>query len=44
VVLSRSVANAVPAFSNEILENVQRDVIESLDELSSQAPASRRKG
>ncbi len=44
VVLSRSVANAVPAFSNEILENVQRDVIESLDELSSQAPASRRQG
>jgi TetR/AcrR family transcriptional regulator, transcriptional repressor for nem operon len=42
VVLSRSVANAVPAFSNEILENVQRDVIESFDELSSQAPASRR--
>jgi Bacterial regulatory proteins, tetR family len=35
LVLSRSVAQAAPAFSNEILENVQRDVTASLNLLSS---------
>jgi TetR/AcrR family transcriptional repressor of nem operon len=38
LVLSRSVAQAAPAFSNEILENVQRDILASIDERSSQAP------
>src|SRR6267142_7019792 len=37
LVLSRSVAQIAPALSNEILENVQRDVLASLDERSSQA-------
>jgi TetR/AcrR family transcriptional regulator, transcriptional repressor for nem operon len=35
LVLSRSVAQAAPALSNEILENVQRDVTASLNLLSS---------
>jgi hypothetical protein len=35
LVLSRSVAQAAPALSNEILENVQRDITASLDLLSS---------
>lgn len=35
LVLSRSVAQAAPAISNEILENVQRDVTASLNLLSS---------
>src|SRR5580704_17605911 len=35
LVLSRSVAQAAPAFSNEILQNVQRDIAASLDLLSS---------
>src|SRR5216684_1613830 len=35
LVLSRSVAQAAPAFSNEILENVQRDLTASLNLLSS---------
>jgi TetR/AcrR family transcriptional repressor of nem operon len=43
LVLSRSVVGAAPAFSNEILESAQRDIIQSLDELSSQASASRRR-
>jgi TetR/AcrR family transcriptional repressor of nem operon len=43
LVLSRSVAQAAPALSNEILENVQRHVLTSLDEGSSQAPKPRKK-
>jgi TetR/AcrR family transcriptional repressor of nem operon len=35
LVLSRSVAQAAPALSNEILENIQQDVIASLNLLSS---------
>jgi TetR/AcrR family transcriptional repressor of nem operon len=35
LVMSRSVAKAAPAFANEILENVQRDVTASLNLLSS---------
>jgi TetR/AcrR family transcriptional repressor of nem operon len=35
LVLSRSVAQAAPALSNEILENVQRDVLASLNDRSS---------
>jgi TetR/AcrR family transcriptional repressor of nem operon len=31
LVLSRSVAQTAPTFSNEILENAQRDIIASLD-------------
>jgi TetR/AcrR family transcriptional repressor of nem operon len=38
LVLSRSVAQAAPALSNEILENVQRDVLASLNDRSSQPP------
>ena len=38
LVLSRSVAQAAPALSNEILENVQRDVLASLNDPSSQSP------
>ena len=38
LVLSRSVAQAAPALSNEILENVQRDVLASLNDRSSQFP------
>jgi TetR/AcrR family transcriptional regulator, transcriptional repressor for nem operon len=37
LVLSRSVAQAASALSNEILENVRRHVLVSLDERSSQA-------
>src|ERR1700726_3149046 len=43
LVLSRSVAQAAPALSNEILENVHRHVRASLDERSSQAPNPRKK-
>jgi TetR/AcrR family transcriptional repressor of nem operon len=43
LVLSRSVAQAAPAFSNEILENVHRHVRASLDESSSHAPRPRKK-
>jgi TetR/AcrR family transcriptional regulator, transcriptional repressor for nem operon len=43
LVLSRSVAQAAPVLSNEILENVQRHVLASIDERSSQAPNPRRK-
>jgi TetR/AcrR family transcriptional repressor of nem operon len=35
LVLSRSVAQAAPRLSNEILENAQRDVLASLNLLSS---------
>jgi len=43
LVLSRSVAQAAPAFSNEILENARRHVLASIDERSSQAPKLRTK-
>jgi TetR/AcrR family transcriptional repressor of nem operon len=43
LVLSRSVSQAAPALSNEILENTRRDVLASLDQHSTQAPAPRRK-
>jgi TetR/AcrR family transcriptional repressor of nem operon len=43
LVLSRSVAQAAPALSNEILENVKRDVLASLNERSSDAPKPRKK-
>jgi TetR/AcrR family transcriptional repressor of nem operon len=43
LVLSRSVAQAAPALSNEILENVQRDVLAAIDAGSSQAPKPRKK-
>jgi TetR/AcrR family transcriptional repressor of nem operon len=43
LVLSRSVAQAAPALSNEILQNVQRDVLASIDERTSQAPKPRKK-
>src|SRR3984893_13786248 len=43
LVLSRSVAQATPALSTEILENVERDVLASLDERSSQASRLRKK-
>jgi TetR/AcrR family transcriptional repressor of nem operon len=43
LVLSRSVAQAAPALSNEILENVQRDVLASLNDGSSQPPKLRKK-
>jgi TetR/AcrR family transcriptional repressor of nem operon len=43
LVLSRSVAQAAPALSNEILENARRDVLASLDERSSQASKPRKK-
>jgi TetR/AcrR family transcriptional repressor of nem operon len=38
LVLSRSVAEVAPALSNEILQNVQRDVLASLNDRSSQSP------
>jgi TetR/AcrR family transcriptional repressor of nem operon len=38
LLLSRSVAQAAPALSNEILENVLRDVLASLNDRSSQSP------
>ncbi|HXO68901.1 MAG TPA: TetR/AcrR family transcriptional regulator [Bradyrhizobium sp.] len=43
LVLSRSVAQATPALSNEILENVKRDVLASLDESSRHAAKQRKK-
>jgi TetR/AcrR family transcriptional repressor of nem operon len=43
LLLSRSVAQGAPALSNEILENVQRDVLASLDECSSETPKPRKK-
>ena len=41
LVLSRSVAQAAPALSNEILENVYRHVLASLNERLSQAPTAK---
>jgi TetR/AcrR family transcriptional regulator, transcriptional repressor for nem operon len=43
LVLSRSVAQAAPALSNEILDNVHRHILASLDERLSQAPKPRKK-
>ena len=42
LVLSRSVAQATPALSNEILENVRRDVLASLDQGSGGAAKPRK--
>src|ERR1700727_535175 len=41
LVLSRSVAQATPALSNEILENVRRDILAAIGQGSSQAPGAR---
>jgi TetR/AcrR family transcriptional repressor of nem operon len=43
LVLSRSVAKATPALSNEILESVQRHALASTDERSTQPPNPRKK-
>ena len=43
LVLSRSVAQAAPALSNEILDNVHRQLLASLDERLSQAPKPPKK-
>ena len=43
LLLSRSVAQSTPTLSNEILENVQRDVFASLGRDTSQAPKPRKK-
>lgn len=43
LVLSRSVAQAAPALSNEILENVQRDILASIEQGSNEAPSPRKK-
>jgi TetR/AcrR family transcriptional repressor of nem operon len=43
LVLSRSVAKATPALSNEILESVQRHALASIDERSTQPPNPRKK-
>jgi len=43
LVLSRSVAQAAPSLSNEILENAQRDAFASIDKHLNQAPKSRKK-
>ncbi len=43
LVLARSVAQAAPALSNEILENAQRDVLASIDGRSSQVSKPRKK-
>jgi TetR/AcrR family transcriptional repressor of nem operon len=43
LILSRSVAQAAPAFSNEILDNARRDVLASLDERASQRSKPRKK-
>jgi TetR/AcrR family transcriptional repressor of nem operon len=43
LVLSRSVAQTAPAFSNEILENVQRDVLASINDRSSRSPKLSKK-
>jgi TetR/AcrR family transcriptional regulator, transcriptional repressor for nem operon len=42
LILSRSVARAAPALSNEILETVQRDVLASLNDRSSQSAKLRK--
>ncbi|MDB5580248.1 MAG: Transcriptional regulator, TetR family [Bradyrhizobium sp.] len=43
LVLSRSVAQAAPALSDEILDNARRDILASLDERSSQTSKARKK-
>ena len=43
LVLSRSVAQVAPALSNEILENVHRDVLASLNDRSIQSPKLHKK-
>jgi TetR/AcrR family transcriptional repressor of nem operon len=43
LILSRSVAQTAPAFSDEILKNAQRDIIASLDQHSNRSPLKRRK-
>ena len=43
LVLSRSVAQAAPELSHEILENAKRDVLASLDERSRQVPKPQKK-
>src|SRR5260370_21851160 len=43
LVLSRSVAQAAPALSNESLENVQRDVLASIEKPTSQPSNPRSK-
>jgi len=43
LVLSRSVAKATPALSNEILESVQRHALASIDKRSTQLPNPRKK-
>jgi TetR/AcrR family transcriptional repressor of nem operon len=43
LLLSRSVAQAAPALSNEILENVQRDVLAALEEGSNLTAKTRKK-
>ena len=43
LVLSRSVAQAAPALSNEILENVQRDILASIEQGLNEAPSPRKK-
>jgi TetR/AcrR family transcriptional repressor of nem operon len=43
LVLSRSVAQAAPAFANEILQNVRQDIASSLDLLSSRTSNKRKK-
>ena len=42
LVLSRSVAQAAPELSNEILENAERDVLASFDQGSNQATKTRK--
>ena len=43
LVLSRSVAQVAPALSNEILQNVHRDVLASLNDRSIQSPKLHKK-
>ena len=43
LILSRSAAQTAPALSSEILKNVQRDIISSLDQYSSRSPLKTRK-
>lgn len=43
LILSRSVAQTAPAFSDEILKNAQRDIIASLDLHSSHSPLKTKK-
>jgi TetR/AcrR family transcriptional repressor of nem operon len=43
LILSRSIVQLAPALSNEILENVRRDVLASLDDRSSLSPELHKK-